>query len=64
LVSWDDVCSEGDSAASTSGQFTATTPVDRKFSHPFAHPDSCTIAAGAQLQDGGGSLHVWTVYER
>ena len=64
LVSWDDVCSEGDSAASTSGQFTATTPVDRKISHPFAHPDSCTIAAGAQLQDGGGSLHVWTVYER
>jgi hypothetical protein len=63
LVSWDDVCSEGDSAASTSGQFTARTPIDRTIRHPFAHPDSCTVAAGAQL-NGGGSLHVWTDYEK
>ena len=63
LVSWDVVCSAGDSAASTSGQFTARTPIDRTIRHPFAHPDSCTIAAGAQLNDSG-SLHVWTTYER
>jgi hypothetical protein len=63
LVTWDDVCSEGLSAASTSGQFTATTPIDRKISHPYAHPDSCTVAAGAQL-NGSGSLHVWTDYEK
>jgi hypothetical protein len=64
LVSWDNVCSEGLNAASTSGQFTATTPVDRKIGMPYRHPDSCTVAAGAQLNNGGGSLHVWTVYEK
>lgn len=63
LVSWDVVCSAGESAASTSGQFTAETPIDRTIRHPFAHPDSCSIAAGAQLS-GGGSLHVWTNYEK
>ncbi len=63
VVSWDDVCTKGVSAASTSGQFTARTPVDRTIGHPFAHPDSCTVSAGAQLS-GGGSLHVWTDYER
>jgi hypothetical protein len=63
LVTWDDVCSEGLSAGSTSGQFTATTPINRKISHPYAHPDSCTVAAGAQLNDSG-SLHVWTDYEK
>lgn len=64
LVSWDNVCSEGLNAASTSGQFTATTPIDRKIGQPYKHPDSCTVAAGAQLENGSGSLHVWTVYEK
>lgn len=64
LVSWDNVCSKGLDAASTSGQFTATTPVDRKIGMPYKHPDSCTVAAGAQLNTGSGSLHVWTVYEK
>ncbi|HEY2641419.1 MAG TPA: hypothetical protein VGI66_16240 [Streptosporangiaceae bacterium] len=63
LVSWDVVCTAGYSAASTSGQFTAQTPIDRTIRHPFAHPDSCTIAAGAQLSSSG-SLHVWTHYEK
>jgi hypothetical protein len=63
LVSWDDVCSEGLSAASTSGQFTAHTPIDKKISHPYSHPSSCTVSAGAQL-NSSGSLHVWTNYEK
>jgi hypothetical protein len=64
LVSWTMTCSQGLSAASTSGQFTAQTPIDRTVHHPYAHPGSCTIAAGAQLSEDHGSLHVWSVYER
>ena len=28
------------------------------FKHPYAHPDNWIVAAGAQLQDGGNSIHV------
>lgn len=62
-VAWDDVCSLGLSAASSSGQFTARTPIVRTIHHPFTHPDSCTISADAQLS-GSGSLKVWTTYTR
>ena len=52
-VTWDAVCSQGTGAGSSSGSFTAETPVSRTISHPYYQPDSCTVAAGAQLQAGG-----------
>jgi hypothetical protein len=63
LVTWDVVCSKGDGAGSASGQFTAPTPVRRVIRHPYARPDSCTVAAGAQL-NRGGHLKVWISYRR
>jgi len=52
------VCSQGDSAADSSGQFDATTPVTRTISHPFHQPDSCDVAADGELANGSGSIHV------
>jgi len=63
LVTWDVVCSKGDGAGSASGQFTATTPVRRIIRHPYTRPDSCTVAAGAQL-NRRGHLKVWISYRR
>lgn len=63
FVDWNDVCSLGYSAAGSSGEFTATTPITRTIGHSFKHPDSCTVGAGGSLNDGG-SLHVWTTYTR
>ena len=57
-VNWSTVCSLGYSAASSSGEFEATTPVTRTISHPFRQPDSCDVAAVAGLLNGGGSIHV------
>jgi hypothetical protein len=62
-VFWGDTCTLGTSVASASGQFTATTPIDRAIGHPFKHPDSCGVAVTAGLSDSG-SLHLWTTYER
>jgi hypothetical protein len=63
LVIWADTCTLGTSVASSSGQFTETTPIDRTIGHPFRHPDSCGVAVTASLNDSG-SLHLWTTYER
>lgn len=63
LVSWDTVCSKGFGAGSKSGQFHARTTVNRVIRHPYIHPDSCTVAAGAQLSSGG-KVHVWITYTR
>jgi len=57
-VAWDDTCSQGLSAGSDSGSFTAATPVTRTIQHPYTHPDMCIVAADAQLQNGGNSIHV------
>jgi hypothetical protein len=57
-VFWDMTCSKGDGAGSSQGQFTATTTVRRLIHHPYTRPDQCSVAAAAQLSDGG-SLHVW-----
>ncbi len=62
-VIWADTCTLGTSVASASGQFTATTPIDRTVGHPFKHPDSCGVAMTAGLS-GNGSLHLWTTYQR
>jgi hypothetical protein len=64
FVSWDDTCSQGDGAGGESGSFTATTPVSRTISHPYHQPDSCVVAAGAQLQAGGNSIHVSLSYSQ
>ena len=64
FVSWDDTCSLGLGAGGKSGSFTATTPVTRTISHPYSQPDSCIVAAGAQLQAGGNSVHVSLSYSR
>jgi hypothetical protein len=61
LVSWDITCSKGLGAGSSSGQFRSGTPVNRKLHHPYTHPDSCIVSAGAQLS-GSGHLHVWLTY--
>jgi Ricin-type beta-trefoil lectin domain len=64
FVSWDDTCSQGNGAGGSSGSFTATTPVSRTISHPYHQPDSCIVAAGAQLQAGGNSIRVSLSYSR
>jgi hypothetical protein len=58
FVSWDTTCAQGSGAGSSSGSFTATTPVTRTISHPYYQPDYCIVAAGAQLQNGGNSITV------
>jgi hypothetical protein len=63
-VAWSDVCSQGTGAGSSSGSFTAQTPVSRVVSHPYYQPDSCTVAADAQLQAGGNSIHVSLSYSQ
>jgi hypothetical protein len=62
-VIWADTCTLGTSVASASGQFTATTPIDRTIRHPFKHPDSCGVATTGGLSNSG-SLHVWTTYQK
>lgn len=57
-VAWDAVCSQGTGAGSSSGSFTATTPVTRTISHPYYQPDNCVVSADAQLQNGGNSITV------
>jgi hypothetical protein len=64
FVSWDDTCSQGEGAGGKSGSFTATTPVSRTISHPYDQPDSCVVAAGAQLQADGNSVHVTLSYSQ
>jgi hypothetical protein len=64
FVTWDDTCSQGTGAGGSSGSFTATTPVSRTISHPYHQPDSCIVAAGAQLQAGGNSVHVSLSYSQ
>jgi hypothetical protein len=63
-VTWDTTCSEGLSAGSSSGSFTAQTPVTRIIAHPYSQPGSCIVAAGAQLQAGGNSVHVSLSYSQ
>ena len=64
FVAWDTTCSVGTSAGSSSGSFTAQTPVTRTISHPWHQPDSCIVSADAQLQAGGNSVHLVLSYSR
>jgi len=63
-VAWSDVCSEGTGAGTSSGSFTAETPVSRTVSHPYSQPDSCILSADAQLQAGGNSISVSLSYSQ
>src|SRR5580704_2227841 len=62
-VYWSMVCTKNDGAGGSSGSFTATTTVRRLVHHPYSRPDSCSVAADAQLA-GGGHLHAWISYRR
>jgi hypothetical protein len=55
---WSMVCSKGSGAGSTQGTVSGTTPRAKRLRMPFANPDSCSVAADAQLS-GGGSIHVY-----
>lgn len=55
---WDVVCAKGTGAGSESGTISGTTTINRKLRMPYAHPDSCTASADAQLAKGG-KIHVW-----
>lgn len=57
-VNWVMACSAGNSVASSSGSFTTTTPVTRTLRHPFHHPGSCDVTAGAGLLNGSGTMRV------
>jgi hypothetical protein len=57
-VFWDTVCSQGSGAGTSSGNFTATTPVTRVISHPYHQPDSCDVAADGGLNSTGNSINV------
>jgi len=57
--SWDVTCTKGDGAGSESGSFSGKTTLTRKVRMSYRHPDSCVVSAGAQLSNGGHSIHVW-----
>jgi hypothetical protein len=47
------VCTKGSGAGSRSGNFSGRTPFRRRLRKPYRRPDSCTVAASAQLKRGG-----------
>lgn len=51
--SWTMVCSKGAGAGSKSGDFTTSSSAKRKLKMPTVNPDSCSVAATAQLATGG-----------
>jgi len=55
---WDMTCSKGTGAGGTQGTISGTTPRAKRLRMPFANPDSCVVAADAQLS-GSGSIHVY-----
>jgi 3D (Asp-Asp-Asp) domain-containing protein len=57
-VFWDTVCSQGSGAGTSSGNFTATTPVTRTISHPYHQPDSCDVGVAAGLNNNGKWIKV------
>jgi len=56
---WDMTCSKGTGAGGTHGTISGTTPRRKgPLRMPYAHPDSCIVAADAQLS-GSGSLTIY-----
>lgn len=58
FVAWDMVCAKGPGAGSRSGQFNATTTVNRRVPQPYARPDYCIVSADAQLNKPGGGRFI------
>ena len=52
-VSWELVCTRGTAVGSKSGQFKATTPINRALKKPMSKVDNCTGSANAQLSGSG-----------
>lgn len=52
------VCSRGFGAGTKNGSLAGQTPLLRRVPLPTPNPDSCIVAANAQLQDGGGTVRV------
>jgi hypothetical protein len=50
---WSTVCTRGFGAGSKDGRFAGRTPIQRQVRMSYARPDSCSIAASAQLDDRG-----------
>jgi hypothetical protein len=59
---WSMVCSKGTGAGSKSGNFSGWAGIKNNLNHklrmPYRRPDSCSVAADAQLAHGG-RIHVW-----
>ena len=56
---WDMTCSKGTGAGGTHGTISGTTPRRKgPLRMPYAHPDSCVVAADAQLSNSG-SLSIY-----
>lgn len=47
------VCSKGFGAGSKDGSLNGNAPLTKKLALPMRKPDSCTVGASAQLDDGG-----------
>jgi len=61
-VFWDMVCSKGYGAGSSSGHFSGVTPLSHRIPHPYAQPDNCSVAASAELDNGGHYILVKIMY--
>jgi hypothetical protein len=57
-VTWSMTCTSGKATGTTSGSFTAETPVSRILPHPFRHPGSCKVTASTRLAKTG-HLRAW-----
>src|ERR1700730_972426 len=58
IVAWDMGGAKASGAASRSGQFNATTTVNRRVPQPYARPDYCIVSADAQLNNPGGGRFI------
>jgi hypothetical protein len=60
---WSMTCSKGTGAGSESGNITGTTPRCKgPLRMPYAFPDSCSVAADAQLSTSGSLLIYLTAH--
>lgn len=50
---WSMICSKGFGAGSKSGRVRGTTPHAQRLRMPSSRPDDCSVAANAQLEEGG-----------
>jgi hypothetical protein len=63
-VDWTMICAQGSGAGSSSGDFSGRTTLVRRLHQPYRQPANCTIAAEAQLDNGGRYVRVQIIYWR